>query len=722
MNNWQEEIRKCLEAGDYATVIDYYEKRITENPEEVANYWYLGLAYLLNGREEEATATWLIPFVELLPAETDSLNRDLQEILLQEAKRQTAKNHHHAEGIIREKIAEIAPDNLENLIKLALCNCRRNRFDFEVLNRLASLLQERHYEFTEEEKEDISQLLEFLLEIPNEAVIAFLEKIIPLLAKDDEFIQIISAKINEIADRNQQYLWGGKLLATFLEILPNKLQNLSRIFQYYSRACWDEEAKIYASEYEKHSKTVPEKVLASYQLLINGMSRDDWFKAGQYEQKLREYLEKLITNLPEEMEEYLAVGLITIPPVFFYLRDNLRENRRVVNGVGAIFQQQIRRIFPSLISSFGNRKNQQQGKIKIGYIGCSLRRHPVGLLSRWLIKYHNREEFSIYTYGICQPRDYITQKFFQETADKSYITPGSNVREIVNQILEDEIDILVDLDSATNNITAAVIALKPAPIQVTWLGLDSDGIPSVDYFIADPYVLPPEAEQYYREKIWRLSHVYVAVEGFEVDVPTVRREDLEIEEEAVVYYHIQNPYKRNPHTIRLQMKILKAVPNSYLLVKGMAGKNTENLFKTIATSEGVNPNRLRFLPPAPTEAIHRANLKIADIVLDTYPYNGATTTLETLWQEIPIVTRVGEQFAARNSYSFMMNVGVREGIAFSDEEYVEWGILLGTDSDLRQEVTWKLKQAKHTSPLWNALSFTREMENAYRKMYEMYQR
>ncbi|HIK36573.1 MAG TPA: O-linked N-acetylglucosamine transferase, SPINDLY family protein [Geminocystis sp. M7585_C2015_104] len=721
MNDWHEEIKEFLDSGNYPVVINYYEKRIAENPEEITDYWYLGLAYLLNGNEEEATAIWLVPFVELLPEETDNLNQNLQEILLREAKRHAAKNNHNTEGIIREKIVEIAPDNLENMIKLALCNCRRNCFDPEILKLLSSLL-ERGRELTEEEIKDLYLLLEFVLEIPDDATIKFLEKIIPILGNDNKFVQVISAKIDEIADRKQQPFWGAKLLAAVVDTLPNKLQNIGRLFQYYSRASRDEEAKIYAQEYEKYSETLPQKVSAYYQLLINCISRDDWFNVPQYEQKLREYLEKLIANPPEEMEEYLAVGLIVIPPVFFYLRDNLIENRHVVNSIGRIFHQQIHRIFPCIGSSFSNRKNQQPRKLKIGYIGCSLRRHPVGLLSRWLIKYHNREEFSIHTYGICQPQDYITKKFFQQGVDKSYISSSGNVKEIVNQIQKDEIDILVDLDSATNNTTAAIMALKPAPIQVTWLGLDSDGIPDMDYFIADPYVLPPEAEQYYTEKIWRLPHVYVAVEGFEVDVPTLRREDLEIEEKAVVYFHIQNPYKRNPHTIRLQMKILKAVPNSYLLVKGMAGKSTENLFKTIATEEGVNPNRLRFLPPAPTEAIHRANLKIADVVLDTYPYNGATTTLETLWQEIPIVTRVGEQFAARNSYSFMMNVGLREGIAFTDEEYVEWGIRLGTDEDLRLKVTWKLKRAKHASPLWDALSFARDMENAYRQMYEAYQK
>ncbi|MCS6942843.1 MAG: O-linked N-acetylglucosamine transferase, SPINDLY family protein, partial [Geminocystis sp.] len=364
-------------------------------------------------------------------------------------------------------------------------------------------------------------------------------------------------------------------------------------------------------------------------------------------------------------------------------------------------------------------KNRQK-KLKIGYIGHTLRSHSVGLLSRWLISHHDRENFSIYVYLVCQPEDYITQTFFINRVDKTY-SGGRNVNEYITEIEKDEVDILVDLDSLTHNITAIVMSLKPAPIQVSWLGMDSSGIPSLDYFIADPYVLPDSAQEYYREKIWRLPHVYIAVDGFEIDIPTLKRQHLGIEEEAVVYLNVQNSFKRNPHIIRLQMQILKAVANSYLLIKGFGDeKATKDLFATIATEEGVNPDRIKFLPPTPTEAIHRANLKIADVVLDTYPYNGATTTLETLWQEIPIVTRVGEQFAARNSYTFMMNVGVREGIAFTDEEYVEWGIKLGKDENLRNKVSWQLRQAKHTSPLWNARQFARDMENAYRQMWEIY--
>ncbi|MBD2395640.1 hypothetical protein H6G11_15450 [Cyanobacterium aponinum FACHB-4101] len=147
----------------------------------------------------------------------------------------------------------------------------------------------------------------------------------------------------------------------------------------------------------------------------------------------------------------------------------------------------------------------------------------------------------------------------------------------------------------------------------------------------------------------------------------------------------------------------------------------KQLFIEIAEKEGVDLSRLRFLDKTPTEAIHRANLQIADVVLDTYPYNGATTTLlETLWMEIPLVTRVGEQFAARNSYTFMINAGITEGIAWSDEEYIEWGIKLGTDENLRKEVSWKLRQSKKASPLWNGKQFAREMEKAYQQMWEIY--
>jgi predicted O-linked N-acetylglucosamine transferase (SPINDLY family) len=169
------------------------------------------------------------------------------------------------------------------------------------------------------------------------------------------------------------------------------------------------------------------------------------------------------------------------------------------------------------------------------------------------------------------------------------------------------------------------------------------------------------------------------------------------------------------------MQIIKAVPNSYFLIKGLGDqKALKEFFEEIAIAENVDPSRLRFLPITNTESEHRANLAIADIVLDTFPYNGATTTMETLWMCIPIVTKVGEQFAARNSYTMMMNAGISEGIAWTDAEYVEWGIRLGTDAALREDIATRLKASRQTSPLWNGEKFAREMENAYQQMWQQY--
>jgi predicted O-linked N-acetylglucosamine transferase (SPINDLY family) len=267
-----------------------------------------------------------------------------------------------------------------------------------------------------------------------------------------------------------------------------------------------------------------------------------------------------------------------------------------------------------------------------------------------------------------------------------------------------------------------VVALKPAPIQIHWLGFDASGIPAVDYFIADPYVLPADADAYYSEKIWRLPHTYIAVDGFETECPSLQRDSLDIPGDAVVFLSSQTGMKRNTENIRSQLQIVKAVPNSYFLVKSFKANPEfiETFFRELAEAEGVSGDRLRFLPDTPSETVHRANLSLADVVLDTYPYNGATTTLEALWMGLPIVTQVGQQFAARNSYTMLMNVGVTEGIAWNNAEYVAWGIRLGREEALRKKIRYRLRQSRHTSPLWNGQQFTREMEYAYEQMLNIH--
>lgn len=448
-----------------------------------------------------------------------------------------------------------------------------------------------------------------------------------------------------------------------------------------------------------------------------------WQEAHRTYQDYKILLERLIDRdvyLAPDITLQMMVSLGFAP----YFSDDPEHMHGFRNRFGRFYQERVQKhlsngrdLYP--YDNLSARANRNSQIIRVGYLCSCFYRHSVGWLVRWLLKYHNSERFQIYAYSLNQKNDDLKEGIaanctFVEVSD---LKPW----EIAELILQNEIDILIDLDSITYHLSPAILALKPAPIQVTWLGSDASGLPAIDYFIGDRYVLPPSAPDYYAAKIWRLSNVYVAVDGFEVGVPTIRRETLAIPDAAIVYFTSQVGYKRNPDNARLQIKIIKQLENSYLIIKILGEEqSTRSFFEELAFAEGVDKSRLRFLPQVSSEEIHRANLALADVVLDTYPYNGATTTLETLWMGIPLVTRVGEQFAARNSYAMMVNVGVTEGIARTDEEYVEWGVRLGLDLDLRQKISWKLRQSRQTSPLWNAESFTRDMESAYEQMWQHY--
>jgi predicted O-linked N-acetylglucosamine transferase (SPINDLY family) len=459
------------------------------------------------------------------------------------------------------------------------------------------------------------------------------------------------------------------------------------------------------------------KLDSVYLLLYTELLAGNWLNIDN---QIQEYYQAIQNNLEQHqcpIRNQAEVISITSP--LAYLKDDLVGNRWLTNQLAKVFQEAVRKRF-NQVTIDSQRPKDVNKKLNIGYIANTLRRHSVGFLSRWLIHYHQRDDFNIHLYLVNQVEDDITEQWFKNKVYK-YDNLPANPQIIAEKINQDNIDILVDLDSITNDNTCRVMALKPAPIQVTWLGLDAAGIPAIDYFIVDDLVLEKNAQEFYQEKLWRLPNCYLSVDGFEIGTPTLTRQDLNIPAEAITYLTLQVGLKRNPATIRLQMQIIKAVPNSYLLIKGAGSeKLIKDLFISIAKEEGIDENRLRFLSGVAKEEIHRANLQIADVVLDTYPYSGATTTLETLWMGIPVVTKVGQQWASRNSYTFMTYAGISEGIAWSDEEYIQWGIKLGMDEELRKKIALQLQASRQTAPLWNARQFTKDVENAYRQMWQIY--
>ncbi|MBD2773425.1 O-linked N-acetylglucosamine transferase, SPINDLY family protein [Iningainema tapete] len=730
---WQQQAEKYQIEGNYLQAARLYELAIDAEPDVKLYYWRLGLMLLLQGQQVEAQTTWFMTMVEGEPEEVELWNAELVQVLQTEAQRLKEQADYVAVWRIRQQIKEICPTDINNLLHLILLTIKlQNNLDEGLTTLLEVIEILRSEQQVVVDFELLMQMLQSVLEYAplhpstQELVEACLTHV---RARNQTltFLSILLPAMVNIGHIQWQPVIAARFAESYLQLDGKNTEVLRHLACFYQNAKqYDqgiETAKLCYSLVTQLADTV-----SVNQLVLRGLMTAGgyWEEARSVFQRHESLLLKLIEEQPTDLSSVKVSRLFN--SYFFapYFRDNPRNDRQIQNQLAQLCQANTKIYANEEVEKYSQRHQERQRpgvvpkKLKIGYLSYCLRGHSVGWLARWLFQHHDRDRFQLHgyfinNYNITEP----LHQWFLGQVDK--VHKASNSYEIVEQIYNDEIDILIDLDSITLDVSCEVLAIKPAPIQVTWLGWDATGIPGVDYFIADRYVLPEYAQEYYSEKIWRLPTTYIAVDGFEVGVPNLRREHLDIPSDAIVYLSAQKSYKRNADTVRLQMQIIKAVPNSYFLIKGTAEEESlKNFFYQIAEEEGVDCAKLRFIPDVPSESVHRANLGIADVVLDTYPYNGATTTLETLWMCIPLVTRVGEQFAARNSYTMMMNAGITEGIAWSDEEYVEWGVRLGKDQGLRDKIACKLKSSRQTAPLWNAKQFTREMEKAYEQMWQRY--
>lgn len=730
--DWLEQADRHRLKGNYTEAASIYEQAIATEPDVKSHYWHLGLLLLLQGEEEAAHTTWLVGMMDGDSEQIEQWTEELRLVLETEALRQEELGEDMVAWLIRQHIREICPQDIHNLLHLIQLGSKINRLREEELTAWDAIAVLKSVTPKQIDRDLLLQVLRSLINVaplhpyPQE----FAEACVQHLSESAEFRDLLMEVATQIAYELHQpkiaIAWGELCLRAGTSTQPQELLgNLAGIYDYagnFSQAI-EMAKRAYAL-----CETLPDQVFANYRILKSLLGAGGyWEEANVALTKQDSLMLSLIAEKPPELDLVRAKRLLSSTFLFPYLRDDPVKNRQIQNSVADLFQFYIQESAREIVRKFQEQAVQRRQinptdrRLKIGYISHCLRSHSVGWLARWLFQYHDRQRFEIHGYFMnYQPLDDPLQAWYMNHVDQVHQL-GADSLKIAAEIAQDEIDILIDIDSLTLDRTFTVMAYKPAPIQVTWLGWDAAGLPAIDYFIADPYVLPVKAANYYTEKIWSLPQTYIAVDGFEVGIPTLRREDLDIPTDAVVYYIGQKGYKGNLPTARLQMKILKAVPNSYFLIKSRADETAvKNFFTELAEAEGVDSSRLRFIPSAPSEEIHRANLGIVDVVLDTYPYNGATTTLETLWMGVPMVTRVGEQFSARNSYTMMLNAGITEGIAWTDEEYIEWGIRLGTKPQLRQEISWKLLQGRQTKPLWNAKQFTREMENAYQQMWQIY--
>lgn len=732
-NELQQQAKDALDQQQYALAALLYEQLMEVEPAEIYHAWYLGLARLLAGNEAEAQLTWMMAMAEAEPEQVEAWSATLVQILQAEAERQEAAETWQMAWAIRQHIRETAPLEVHNLLHLIRLALKLNLFSEEFLESLGVIELLASESETEIDQTLLLKTIEEVFEawFEGSQVGKLAETAMPHLKKTEANLEVLVAKAFDLRDRGWvHHVDTARYLAELcLQIAPDNAELYKLLSTCYEASYRYPEAIEAARKCMAFHETLDDKMIGTAFLAIKMLRQAScWDEIQTVFEQQQALMPKLLAEYEPQPERPLDPTLLTFCSFYpYYLADNPAKHRLLQNQLATLVQAdaqfQAKNVFEKCQKRITTPAIRTQRKLKIAYVARYMNQHPVGWLARWLMQYHDRDRFEIYTYHLHQKKvsDFTDRWFVQASTRSARFEDGTWVGIADHISQNDEIDILIEMDSITYSETCSLMALKPAPIQVSWLGFDASGIPAMDYFIADPYVLPESAQDYYHETIWRLPNTYLAVDGFEVGVPTLRRDNLGIPTDATIYFSSQDGKKRHPDMMRQQVRILREVPNSYLLIKGMADEAAlKEAFEQAAEAEGVSRDRLRFLPRAVNEYTHRANLSIADVVLDTYPYNGATTTLETLWMGVPIVTRVGQQWAARNSYTMLMNVGVSEGIAWTDDEYVEWGIRLGRDAALRHQIHNRLMQSRQTSPLWNTRQFAREMENAYEQMWQKF--
>jgi len=358
-------------------------------------------------------------------------------------------------------------------------------------------------------------------------------------------------------------------------------------------------------------------------------------------------------------------------------------------------------------------------KIRLGYLSADFHEHATAYLMAEVFELHDLERFEVvaYSYG---PDDGSAMrsrlnKAFQRFEDVRALT----IENVASKIHADGIDILIDLKGYTAHTRSEILALRPAPIQVNYLGYPGTmGAGFVDYLIGDATVTPLEQAAEYTEKLALMPHSYQSNDRHRPIPPKPSRAKCGLPEKGFVFCGFNQTFKILPEMFDLWMRLLRETPGSVLWLLQSNDLAAANLRRE-AQARGVAPERLIFAPRLPL-AEHLARQQQADLLLDTLPYNAHTTASDALWMGVPVVTCIGETFAGRVAASLLHAVGLPELVTQSLDDYVALALKLAREPATWQEFKDKLIANRATAPLFDTECFTRDLEAQYQIMWRDY--
>lgn len=364
-------------------------------------------------------------------------------------------------------------------------------------------------------------------------------------------------------------------------------------------------------------------------------------------------------------------------------------------------------------------KHGRSKKILIGYFSMDFGNHPIAHLATGLFESHDRDKFEVYAFSYGPDVKNEMRARLEAAFDKFLDVRDKSDREIAELARLMKIDIAIDLAGHTAHARTGIFALRTAPVQINYLGYPGTmGAEYMDYLIADKTLIPEASQHHYSEKIAYLPSFQANDSKRKVSDKVFTRAELGLPETGFVFCCFNNNYKMTASTFDGWMRILKQVAGSVLFLYAENDSAAINL-RVEASRRGVVIDRLVFGKKLPVSE-YLARYRVADLFLDTFPFNAGTTASDALWVGLPVLTFTGEAFASRMAASLLTAIDLPELITSTQEEYEALAVQLALNPERLQVIKQKLDRNRLTTPLFDTKQFTQHIEDAYTQMVERY--
>ncbi|HYS47103.1 MAG TPA: tetratricopeptide repeat protein, partial [Rhizomicrobium sp.] len=355
-------------------------------------------------------------------------------------------------------------------------------------------------------------------------------------------------------------------------------------------------------------------------------------------------------------------------------------------------------------------------RIRVAYLSADFRQHATADLIAGLIERHDRSRFEITAISSSRDDGSAMRQRLMRGFDR-FVDAQSDV-ETAHLLKDGEFDIAVDLKGHTESSRPGILAHRPCPVQVSYLGYPGTiAAPWLDYILADARVLPFEHQDFYSEKIVHLPHCYQVNDSTRPIGATPTRHEAGLPDSGFVFCCFNAAWKITPAIFDIWMRLLAAVPGSLLWLLADNTTAQRNL-RTAALARGMDAARLVFAPRLPS-AVHLARHRLADLFVDTLPYNAHTTASDALWAGLPFLTCLGEQFDGRVAASLLETMGLPELVTRNLQDYESLALALAREPARLADLRARCGENRLTSPLYDTDGFRKNIEAAYLRMMEI---